>query len=52
MAEYDIARLLQNAEFEETLPEESNADDINTNSAFCSSLAISYSAMFIYQIDK
>ena len=29
MAEYDIARLLQNPEFEQTLPEESNADDIN-----------------------
>ena len=29
MAEDDIARLLQNAEFEEILPEESNADDIN-----------------------
>jgi hypothetical protein len=29
MAEYDIARLLQSAEFEETLTEESNADDIN-----------------------
>ena len=29
MAEDGIARLLQNAEFEEILPEESNADDIN-----------------------
>ena len=29
MAEDDIARLLQNAEFEEILPEESNAADIN-----------------------
>jgi hypothetical protein len=29
MTEYDIARLLQSAVFEETLTEESNADDIN-----------------------
>jgi hypothetical protein len=29
MTEDDIARLLQNAEFEEILPEECNADGIN-----------------------
>jgi hypothetical protein len=29
MTEDDIARLLQNVEFEEILPEERNADDIN-----------------------
>jgi hypothetical protein len=31
MAEDDIARLLQNAEFEEILPEKCNADSINVD---------------------
>ena len=31
MAEKDIARLLQNAEFEEILPEERNVDGINVD---------------------
>ena len=31
MAEDDIARLLQNAEFEEILPEERNVDGINVD---------------------
>ena len=31
MAEDDIARLLQNVEFEEILPEERNADGINVD---------------------
>jgi len=31
MAEDDIARLLQSAEFEEILPEECNADSINVD---------------------
>ena len=31
MTEDDIARLLQNAEFEEILPEERNADSINVD---------------------
>ena len=31
MVEDDIASLLQNAEFEEILPEESNADGINVD---------------------
>ena len=31
MAEDDIARLLQNADFDEILPEESKTDDINVN---------------------
>jgi sugar lactone lactonase YvrE len=40
MAEDDIARLLQNAEFEEILPEERNADGINVDkqqNVYCTS---------------
>ena len=31
MAEDDITRLMQNAEFEKILPEKSNTDDINVD---------------------
>jgi hypothetical protein len=40
MAEDDIARLLQNAEFEEILPEERNVDGINVDkqqNVYCTS---------------